>query len=121
MKMKYMELGNYGEQIARDYIVKKQMVLMESNYRWKHQEIDLIAMDRSDLVIIEVKTRKHRSYGAPEKSITKSKQRNLIKAANAYVQERQLNLDVRFDVISIIHNSHETHIDHIQNAFYPTL
>lgn len=119
--MNHIELGKRGEAIARRFLKDLELSVLDSNYRWKKQEIDLIACEGNELVIIEVKTRKSESYGAPENSITKSKQRNLIKAANAYIQERQLDLDVRFDVISIIHNSYETRIDHIQNAFYPML
>lgn len=121
IKMKHIELGKRGETIARAFVLENQMQVLTANFRWRKQEIDLIVQDQDDLVIIEVKTRQHDSYGAPETSVNKVKQRNLIKAANAYVQENQLDLDVRFDVISIIHNAYETRIDHIKNAFYPTL
>ncbi|MCR9171281.1 MAG: YraN family protein [bacterium] len=119
--MNHIELGKTGEGIARRHLQNHGLTILEVNYRWKKQEIDLIAQQGEELVIVEVKTRKHTSYGAPENSITRTKQRHLIKAANAYIQERQLDLDVRFDVVSIIHNSYETQVDHIQNAFYPTL
>lgn len=119
--MNHVELGKQGEAIARQFLIGRKMTVLDSNYRWKRQEIDLIVQEGNELVIVEVKTRKHESYGSPESSVTRTKQRNLIKAANAYVQERELHLDVRFDVISIIHNAYETRIDHIQNAFYPTL
>ncbi|XOV66619.1 MAG: YraN family protein [Fluviicola sp.] len=119
--MNHVELGKEGESIARSFLKGLDWVILESNYRWKKQEIDLIAQDGKELVIVEVKTRQHKSYGAPENAITRVKQRNLIKAANAYIQERQIDNDVRFDVISIIRNRFETQIDHIENAFYPTL
>ena len=119
--MNHIELGKQGEIIAKRFLKDQKMLILDSNYRWKKQEIDLIAREGDELIVIEVKTRKHESYGAPENAVTRVKQRNLIKAANAYIQERQLDLDVRFNVISIIHNAYETRIDHIQNAFYPTL
>lgn len=119
--MNHIDLGKQGETIARSFLNKQGMILLESNYRWKKQEIDLIVKEGEELVIVEVKTRQHDSYGSPQNSVTKSKQRNLILAANAFIQERRLDAEVRFDVVSIIHNAFETRIEHIKNAFYPTL
>ncbi len=119
--MQNVELGRTGEQLAQNYLIGQNMRFLTKNYRWKRQEIDLIFSEGTDLVFVEVKTRTHASYGAPEKSISKTKQRNLLLAANAYIQENELDCEARFDVVSIIHNRYETTIDHIKTAFYPTL
>ena len=119
--MKHIQLGREGEKLAKQYLLQQKMELLACNYRWRKQEVDLIFKDAESLVIVEVKTRQHESYGSPVQSVSRTKQRHLIKAANAYILENQLDLDVRFDVVSIIHNSYQTHIDHIPNAFYPTL
>jgi len=119
--MQHIELGRAGERLAQNYLLGQKMKLLSANYRWKRQEIDLIFLDENVLVFVEVKTRTHASYGAPETAISKNKQSNLLKAANAFIHERTLDLEARFDVVSIIHNRFETKIEHIKNAFYPTL
>lgn len=119
--MKHIQLGKEGEMLAKNYLLQQKMEFLTSNYRWKKQEVDLIFKDVESLVIVEVKTRQHASYGSPAQSVSRAKQRHLIKAANAYIQENQLDLDVRFDIVSVIHNRFQTQIDHIPNAFYPTL
>jgi putative endonuclease len=119
--MNHIEFGQQGEALAASFLVAEGFSIVARNYRWKKEEIDLIAITGGNLVFVEVKTRKHDTYAPPEKSVSPSKQSHLIKAANAFIQEKQLNLDARFDIISIIHNQYETRINHIQNAFYPTL
>lgn len=119
--MKHITLGKEGERIASDFLMKEGMQVLARNYRWRKEEIDLIVKDSDTLVFVEVKTRTHDSYGAPAKSVTRIKQRHLINAANAYIHENKFDLDVRFDIVSIIQNSFETHIEHMKNAFYPML
>lgn len=116
-----MELGRFGEALAKEYLLKAKLHFRASNYRWKRQEIDLIFSDDETLIFVEVKARASNTYGDPHQSVSRTKQRNLLLAANAYIQEHNADLDARFDVISIIHNRYETHIEHIKNAFYPTL
>jgi len=119
--MNHIELGQKGERIAEEFLIGEGVIVLDKNYRWKREEIDLIIQDENSLVFVEVKTRKHDSYAAPEKAVSRTKQRHLIKAANAYIQEKRIDLDVRFDIVSIVHNSYKTRIKHIRNAFYPTL
>jgi putative endonuclease len=119
--MNHIQLGIEGELLAKKYLIANNMVLCAANYRWKRQEIDLVFIDQSELVFVEVKTRTHEAYGAPEQAISITKQRHLISAANGYIQEKEIDLDARFDVVSVIYNTYETRINHIKNAFYPTL
>lgn len=113
--------GNVGEEIATNFLLKKGYDVLEKNWRFKHLEIDIIASINNTLVVVEVKLRANDSYGNPEDFVTKSKQRNLIKAANFYIQENNINWETRFDVVSIIHNPGALQVEHIENAFYPTL
>lgn len=59
--------------------------------------------------------------GEPEEFVSKKQQQNLIKAANAYVVFKNLDVDVRFDIISIVKNQYQTSIRHIEDAFYPVM
>ena len=73
------------------------------------------------MVVAEVKTRNSDALGKPYNSITISKQRQIVKVANAYIQENDIDEEVRFDVVSIVLNSREMRLEHIENAFYPVI
>ena len=111
------ELGSWGENFAVDYLQKKHYQILDRNYRFLKNEIDIIAKINNQLVIIEVKTRQTAEIGEPWRSVTKNKQKQIVKVANQYVQSKELDLDVRFDIVSIVHNSFRTEIEHIESAF----
>ena len=113
------ELGKLGEELAAEYIVKKGYQILERNWRSGHKEIDIIALQDDVLVVVEVKTRKTDDYGEPEIAVGRDKQRMLIRAADAYVRFKNLDVDVRFDIISIVITDNEPEIEHIEDAFIP--
>ena len=116
------ELGRFGEQLARYFLIAKGYQILEQNWVCGHKEIDLIAMDGKDLVIVEVKTRRVTFLVEPEETVDKYKQRFLIWAAESYVERNNLDIDVRFDIVAIVVDKNNEHrIDHIENAFYPML
>ena len=115
------ELGRQGEEIATKYLQKQGYLILETNWRAGRNEIDLIARDKDFLVIIEVKSRSNDNFAEPEEAVTKDKQQALIRAANVYIFRKNINLETRFDIISIIHNKNETRINHLKDAFYPRL
>ena len=92
---------------------------MERNWRNRHMEIDIIAMDGDELVIVEVKTRQSDAYGEPDIAVTRKKQSRLISAANAYIFRNNLDFSTRFDIISIVFNGGNPIIEHIEDAFLP--
>lgn len=113
------ELGKRGEKIAEAFLQKMGYEILITNWRDKKFEIDIIAKDIEDIVFIEVKTRSSDIYGSPEEAVTLKKQKHLIEGADYYIQENEIDLECRFDVISIIYNSNQEKIRHIKNAFYP--
>lgn len=113
------EIGKIGEELAHAFLVKKGYKVLASNYRFKHLEIDLVCEKDHTLVVVEVKTRQSSYLAGPEDTVSKSKQKGIIKCANAYITEHEIDLETRFDIISIILNAKGTHIDHIEDAFYP--
>ncbi len=115
------ELGKKGEEIAADYLSDLGYKIRDRNWRWGKDEIDIIAETDKFIVIIEVKTRSTSYFGEPEDSVDRQKQRFLVRAADEYVNQKQIDLEVRFDIISIIINSGKQTIRHIEDAFYPTL
>lgn len=114
-------LGKNGELFAKDYLLKNNYSLLELSWRYKHKEVDIIAIDNSnnDLVFVEVKTRSDNYWGNPEDFVTRQKQKFLIQAAEAYIEKNNINSNTRFDIISVIFNNNTFNIEQIKNSFYP--
>jgi putative endonuclease len=115
------ETGKKGERIAAAFLADKGYRIVETNWQSNHQEVDIIAEKDNLLVIVEVKSRRSSYFGDPEASVTRQKQKMLIKAANHFIASRKLDMEVRFDIIAIILHNNTKKINHIENAFYPTL
>ena len=115
------ELGKSGEQIAVDHIKGKGYKILETNWRSGKFEIDIIAQGKDQLIVAEVKTRTSNFLMEPEAAVTKDKQRMLIKAANIYVQRFNIDQEVRFDIISIVISKDQFRLNHLEDAFYPTM
>lgn len=111
------ETGQKGEEIAASYLQNKGFVILEKNWRFKNLEADIIGTLNKTLVIAEVKTRKSNYFGEPETFVNKQKQKNLIKAAHEYIQRNKLDLEVRFDIVSILLSDNQMKINHIEDAF----
>lgn len=115
------ELGKLGEHLAVEFLTNKGFSILDTNWRFGNDEIDIIAKDKDTLVIAEVKTRRSNYYGEPEISVTKTKQKFMIRATEAYIQKKKIDLEVRFDVIAIILSPYERQINHIEDAFSAAL
>ena len=117
----FHELGKNGEAIASEFLREKGYKILETNWRKGPLEIDIIAQKDKTLVIAEVKTRSTNYFGEPEEFVTRAKQKNLIKAANTYILYHNLDVEARFDIISILIRGEQYKVHHIEDAFYPTL
>ena len=115
------DLGNEGEQMAASYLIKKGYKILEQNWHYKHKEIDIIATQDDTLIIAEVKTRSTEEWEHPAEAITNSKIKFLVDATEAYIEERDIDKEVRFDVISVIPKGTKWKIEHIEEAFYAPL
>lgn len=115
------DTGLKGEQLACQHLETEGYQVLEINWRHKNTEIDIIAKQGSTLIIAEVKTRSSNFFGEPETFVNREKQRNLIKAANAYIEKHELDLDVRFDILSVLLSGDKRKINHIKEAFFPLL
>ena len=115
---KHNEFGKQGEQLAVDYLQEKGYEIRARNYRYQKAEIDIIARQGDTLAIVEVKSRNIRFLEDVATTINSKKQRLLIQAADQYVQEMDLDVEVRFDVITVIKKGTDFEIDHLKDAFY---
>lgn len=119
--MNQHELGIYGESMAERFLKNQGYEIVAKNIRFKKWEVDLVALDDNELVIVEVKTRQTAEIGEPWRAVTKNKQRQIIAVAHDYICRHQIDRNTRFDIISIVHNTYRTDIEHIKHAFYPAL
>lgn len=115
------DLGRLGEEIALKHLRDKGFTIRETNWRFGKDEIDIIAEKDKYLVIVEVKTRRSAVFGEPEVFVNTNKQRFLIRATQAYIEKFNIDLEARFDIISIILNNTTKRVHHIEDAFYPVL
>ena len=116
---KHNELGKKGEKLAQEMLSSKGYEIIDTNWRFDNDEIDIVAMDGGELVIVEVKTRSTSFFGNPEDAVDYNKEKFLIRATESYLEENKLDLETRFDIVAIVINNNETIIDHIEDAFYP--
>jgi putative endonuclease len=115
------QTGKQGEAVAVEHLAGQGYEILEKNWQSNHQEIDIIARKENTLVITEVKSRSSNYFGEPEIFVTKPKQRLLIKAANHYITKNNLDVEVRFDIISVLFNKDQHKLKHIEDAFYPLI
>ena len=118
--MTTLDVGREGEQLAAEFLRKKGYKILEYNWRFGKDEIDIIAKDQDTLVIVEVKSRKASPYSDPLAAVNKAKQSFLIRATEAYIQRTNSQSETRFDVMSIIFTQNHPIIEHIIEAFHPS-
>lgn len=116
-------LGILGEQMAKKFLADRAYTIRSTNYRFKKWEVDIIAETENEFVFIEVKTRQNDYLGEPWRSVTKAKQKQIIRVAHEYLIQNNIEKEARFDVVSILFNPliNLKQIEHIQDAFYPML
>ena len=117
--MKHDILGKWGEAYALKHLLGIGYVLKARNYKFNRMEIDLVMTDEQTLVVVEVKTRHSAEFGEPWRAVNLAKQKQIIRVANYFTKAIQWPDEVRFDVISIVHNSNHTDLTHIRDAFGP--
>lgn len=112
------ELGKKGEQLAIDFLIEKKYTIVERNYRFDKAEVDIIAQKEDILAIVEVKTRSTADFGNPQDFVKPKQIQRLVKAVDEYVTVKDLDLEIRFDIIAIVKERNEFVIEHLKNAFY---
>lgn len=116
---KKLDLGKWGEKLARTYLLHRGYTILAENYHSRYGEIDIIARLRQEIVFIEVKTRKNNRFCQPLEAVNYSKQQKLILTAQHYITlNYSEHFNYRFDVIDIIFNRGENYeINHLKGAF----
>ncbi|WP_121665928.1 YraN family protein [Mesonia aquimarina] len=111
------DLGKKGEQLAVDFLIKKGYKIREQNFRHQKAEVDIIAQKENTLCAVEVKTRSTPEFGNPQDFVKPQQIQRLVNAIDYYVNENNLDVDVRFDIVAIIKNKQGTKLEHLEDAF----
>lgn len=110
--------GKSSENIALRYLKRQGYKILDTNYRTKLGEIDIIGRQRSTVCFIEVRSRSTSQFGYPKESVDRRKQNKIIKSAILYLKEKfSLEKSCRFDVLSIIRNQERVDFELIKGAF----
>ncbi|MGI6232444.1 MAG: YraN family protein [Prevotella sp.] len=121
------DLGNWGEQIACEFLQKKGFIIMDRNWRYgrSHRDLDIVCKtpDQRTYVFVEVKTRSSDTMVLPQEAVDRKKIHFLATAAGHYVVSNGIVEDLRFDIIGVVGtpSSKNVKIEHIENAFNPLL
>ena len=109
------EIGKLGEEIVTQYLNQKGYKIIERNFTCKQGGIDIICIDKKELVFIEVKTRTNDKFGKPVEAVDVNKKKHLFKAIKYYLYSRNLeNEYVRIDVIEVYLYEQSYRINHIK-------
>lgn len=112
------DLGKKAEDLAAEYLIKKGYRILVRNYRYQKAEIDIISEKDNLIIITEVKARSTDFFILPQEAVTKGKIKSIVTAANHFMEEFNKNLEVRFDIISVLPDEKgNLIIEQIPNAF----
>lgn len=118
-KLNNKEKGNIGEEIAAKYLEKEGYKILERNFHYsKNAEIDIIALDKTTLVFVEVKTRTNLNSGHPFEAIDQNKLKKIQTAIYGFLSETKHNFNgYRCDGISVI-GLENPKIEHLKNIYF---
>ncbi|MGQ1891771.1 YraN family protein [Thermophagus sp. OGC60D27] len=119
---RHNELGKKGEEKAAAYLLDQGYIIVARNYRHLHYEVDIIAWDHDELVMVEVRTRTSEYHEHPRDTISPAKINAIVSAAEAFILEHELDCQTRFDVICWLPSEDEDQwqMEHIVDAFRPS-
>lgn len=111
------KIGRFGEDEAVKYLEQKGYKILDRNFSCKRGEIDIVALDKKEIVFIEIKARVSLKYGLPSEAVTKNKLKHIYKTAEYYLYIRNLeNHDTRIDVIEVYIKNKKIIINHLKQV-----
>lgn len=112
------DFGILAEDLAVEYLKRNGYKILIRNFRFKHNEIDIIAENDNLIIIVEVKARSTDVFLLPQEAVTKTKIKSIVSAANHYLEEFNKDQEARFDIISVLPDDNKNLIvNHIKDAF----
>jgi putative endonuclease len=116
---KESELGKLGEELAIAFLKEHDHTILEHNYVWEKSEIDIIAIKNDKIIFVEVKTRQSPYLSDPALMVPIRKWKQIMKAADVYIKEREGEFKTQFDIVHVVTNKDYTKIEHYDEAFTP--
>ena len=111
------KIGKFGEDEAEKYLKQKGYKILERNFSCKRGEIDIIALEKNEIVFIEIKARVSLKYGFPSEAVTKYKLKHIYKTAEYYLYTRNLQKEnCRIDVIEVYIKNNKVKINHLKQV-----
>jgi len=112
------EFGDWGEQIAVDYLISNKIKVIGRNIRTRYGEIDILGQKDGIIIFFEVKTRRTEEFGNPEDAVDYKKREHMKNSALDYMQSNlDLEMDWRIDVIAIfVGENNKLQIRWVKNA-----
>jgi putative endonuclease len=117
----HQKLGKEGEAFALEWAKHNGYKVLHTNWHFGKKELDIVATKDNVLIVFEVKTRFSDYWEEPKDAVRMRKQKNIIEAADAYVTQFDYDMEVQFDILSVLHKGNGFELEHIPDAFYPTL
>lgn len=112
------ELGARGEELAARFLEAQRYTILARNFRCRAGEIDLVALDDSAVVFVEVRSRTGERAGTPLESVDARKQAQVVRVARHFVAARGfVDRDARFDVIGVRFDHEPPTVEHVRDAF----
>lgn len=111
------DLGKKGEELSVEFLKENGYKILETNYRFLKAEIDIIAKKEDTLIAVEVKTRSSKVFGNPQDFVNAKKIQLMVLAMNHYVEENNLDIELRFDIIAVLKKKNVFQIEHLKDAF----
>ncbi len=118
---KSKNVGDMGERESVKFLKKKGYRILETNFKTKFGEIDIIARKDDYICFVEVKTRSSDNFGEPREAVNFYKQQKISSVANYYIMNQKDDVMCRFDVIEVKYEKETekiTEINHIEDAFW---
>ncbi|WP_092065285.1 YraN family protein [Desulfonauticus submarinus] len=118
MVARHLETGLNGEKIAKEYLIARGYKILETNFRSKYGEIDIICELDKEIIFVEVRVRNKKSQVNPIETINKNKFKKLYKTASIYLSQNKFwQRPCRFDFIGILVEKNKWRIKHVQNVW----
>ena len=114
---KNKELGKFGEDIAVKLLLEKGYKILDRNFECNQGEIDIVALDKKEVVFVEVKTRTGKTYGEAAEAVNYYKIKHLLGSIKYYIYKRNLQDEfIRIDIIEVYVQKNNIKINHIKGA-----
>lgn len=112
------DFGTLAENLAADFLIRKNYKILVRNFRYQRAEVDIIAEFEDLIVVVEVKARSFNSLIEPQEAVTKKKIKAILLCSDFFMTENAIDKEVRFDIITVVPDeSGKLQLNHIEDAF----